>query len=72
MLFTASLKRPIAIFHGDKDWGMKLPDQFAGLAHHFKKDATVTTVSGTHGEALPNSIPKVIQIFQEFKFSDAK
>jgi dipeptidyl aminopeptidase/acylaminoacyl peptidase len=67
MLFTASLRAPIALYHGDKDWGMKLPVQFVALAHYFKKEATVTTVPGTHGQALPNSIPGIIKLFQEFQ-----
>jgi dipeptidyl aminopeptidase/acylaminoacyl peptidase len=66
MLFAASLRCPIAIYHGDKDWGMKLPDQFVGLAHHFKKEASVTTVAGTHTEALPNSIPGIVKLFTEY------
>jgi dipeptidyl aminopeptidase/acylaminoacyl peptidase len=67
MLFTASLRRPIALFHGDKDWGPTLQKQFVGLAQNFKKEVSLTTVSGTHGESLPNSIPKVIELFQNYK-----
>jgi surfactin synthase thioesterase subunit len=67
MLFTASLKCPIALFHGDKDWGDKLQRQFVLLAHHFKKDATLTVVPGNHGESLPNAIPGIIKLFDAYQ-----
>jgi dipeptidyl aminopeptidase/acylaminoacyl peptidase len=72
MLFTASLRCPIALFHGDKDWGDKLQKQFVALAHHFKKDATLTVVPGTHGESLPNAIPGIIKVFQDYAPSGEK
>ncbi len=67
MLFTASLRRPIALFHGDKDWAPNLQNQFVRLAQNFNKEVSLTTVPGDHGESLPNSIPKVIELFQNFK-----
>ncbi len=67
MLFTASLKCPIALFHGDKDWGDKVQKQFVGLAHRFQKDATLTVVPGDHGESLPNAIPGIIQLFTAYQ-----
>jgi dienelactone hydrolase len=66
MLFTSSLRCPIALFHGDQDWAPELQTQFISLAHRFNKDATLTVVSGDHGESLPNSIPGIIKLFQAY------
>jgi dipeptidyl aminopeptidase/acylaminoacyl peptidase len=67
VLFTASLRRPIVLFHGDKDWGDPIQKQFVMLAHHFKKQASLVVVPGNHGQSLPNAIPKVIELFQQYK-----
>ena len=67
VLFTASLRRPIVLFHGDKDWGDPIQKQFVFLAHHFKKEASLVVVPGNHGQSLPNAIPKVIELFQQYK-----
>jgi dipeptidyl aminopeptidase/acylaminoacyl peptidase len=72
MLFTASLKCPIALFHGDKDWGDKVHKQFIGLAHYFHKEATLTVVPGNHGQSLPAAIPGIIQLFNNFQPTNAK
>jgi dipeptidyl aminopeptidase/acylaminoacyl peptidase len=67
MLFTSSLRCPIALFHGDEDWAPKLQLQFVSLAHYFKKPATLTVVPGTHGQSLPNSVPLIIKLFQDYQ-----
>ena len=36
------------------------------LAHHFGKPATLTVVEGDHGQSLPNAIPKIVKLFQEY------
>jgi dienelactone hydrolase len=66
MLFTNSLRCPIALFHGDQDWAPEVQNQFITLAHRFNKDATLTVVPGDHGESLPNAIPGIIKLFQAY------
>jgi dipeptidyl aminopeptidase/acylaminoacyl peptidase len=72
MLFTASLRSPIRLFHGDMDGGSLSQKQFIALAHHFNKDATLTIVPGTHLQSLPNSIPEIIQMFQQYDPTSGK
>jgi dipeptidyl aminopeptidase/acylaminoacyl peptidase len=67
MLFTASLKCPIALFHGDQDWGDTLQQQFVALARQSNKDATLTVVPGNHGQSLPNAIPGIIMLFNKYQ-----
>jgi dienelactone hydrolase len=72
LLFTNSLRCPIALFHGDQDWAPEIQNQFISLAHRFNKDATLTVVSGDHGESLPNAIPKIIELFAAYSPGAAK
>src|SRR5688572_25065697 len=72
MFFTASLKCPIALFYGDKDWDESIQKQFVALAKHFQKDAALTIVRGNHGESLPNAIPGIIEKFTAYQPAKAK
>jgi dipeptidyl aminopeptidase/acylaminoacyl peptidase len=66
MLFTASLRAPIVLIYGDRDIHEKSYNQFVALAHHFKKDASITVVPGNHGESLPNAIPGIVKLLQDY------
>jgi len=63
VLFTASLRSPITLFHGDKDGYETVQKQFVTLATHFKKEASLTVVPGDHGQSLPNAIPEIVKLF---------
>jgi dipeptidyl aminopeptidase/acylaminoacyl peptidase len=67
LLFTSSMRCPVALFHGDKDWRDEIQKQFVALAHGFKKEASLNVVPGTHGESLPNAIPAIVTLFQGYK-----
>jgi dipeptidyl aminopeptidase/acylaminoacyl peptidase len=66
MLFTASLRSPIILFHGDRDWGGSLQTQFVNLARKSNRNATLVVVEGNHGQSLPNAIPKIIDAFRAY------
>lgn len=71
MLFTGSLRTPVHLFHGDKDWGEPLQKQFVALAQQSKHDASLRVVPGGHRESLPNAIPGIIKMFQIYTPSPA-
>jgi dipeptidyl aminopeptidase/acylaminoacyl peptidase len=64
--FVSSLRCPVALFVGDSDWGSDMQEQFVDLARSAGKEATHTVVRGNHGEALPNSIPEIIERFRNW------
>ena len=66
MLFTSSLRCPIALFHGNKDWGPQIQSQFVELAKRNGKAATLTVVPGNHGQSMPNAIPGIVKLFQQY------
>ena len=67
MLFTASLRTPVVLYHGDRDWGAALQTQFAALAHHFGRNAAVVVVPGNHGQSLTAAIPLIVDRFKSFQ-----
>jgi dipeptidyl aminopeptidase/acylaminoacyl peptidase len=67
VLFTASLRKPIVLFCGEQDAGIRSAKQFMTLAHGFHKNAVVDPVPGDHYQSLPNSIPEIIRLFNDFK-----
>ena len=66
LLFTASLRIPVCLFHGSRDWGESLQVRFVGAARSHQREASLTTVEGNHQESQVKAIPEIIKIFRQY------